>query len=153
MNILIVDDNANNRMILRLLLEDYTDEHNINFTTDEAKDGIEAIDKCKENDFDLVFMDIMMPNINGIEATKIIRETNNKIMIIAVSAVDDSARQKQILNAGAEDYISKPINAEIFVNRIDNYISLIESRGHEKQNIKTANLFTDKSIQDIQILS
>lgn len=129
MNILIVDDNANNRMILKLLLEDYEEENkNISFTIDEACDGLEAVKKCEEKKIDLVLMDIMMPNMDGIEATKQIRNANRDIMIIAVSAVDDSVRQRKILNNGAEDYISKPVNADIFASRISNYITLVEAR-------------------------
>ena len=143
MNILIVDDNKNNRMILRLLLEDYMDENEgVTFSLDEAEDGQVAVDKCKNGNFDLVLMDIMMPNMDGIEATKIIRKTHEKIMIIAVSAVDDSERKKLILDSGAEDYIAKPVNANIFVSRIQNYITLIESRAHKKISYGYINLFT-----------
>ncbi|WP_294965220.1 response regulator [Sulfurimonas sp.] len=144
MKILIVDDNANNRMILKLLLQDYEEEHNIEFIIDEAKDGLEAVQMCKDNSYDIVMMDIMMPNMDGIEATKIIRETNSEVMIIAVSAVDDSERKNEILNIGAEDYIPKPVNANIFSSRIKNYITLIEARGHEKINSRNLNLFTNE---------
>jgi two-component system chemotaxis response regulator CheY len=143
MNILIVDDNKNNRMILRLLLEDYIDDHdNIEFIIDEVSDGEEAVEACKDKSYDIVFMDIMMPNMDGIEATKIIRGKDKKTMIIAVSAVDDSNRQKLILSNGAEDYISKPVNSDIFNARIANYITLVESREHKKRNIHGINLFT-----------
>jgi CheY-like chemotaxis protein len=144
MKILIVDDNANNRMILKLLLEDYEEDHNVEFIIDEAKDGLEAVQMCKDNGFDIILMDIMMPNMDGIEATKIIRETNLEVMIIAVSAVDDSDRKKEILNIGAEDYIAKPVNADIFSSRIENYITLIEARGHQKLNSRTMNVFTNE---------
>jgi len=144
MNILIVDDNKNNRMILDLLLEDYMDEHDgIHFDIEEASDGVEAVEFCRKKEFDLVLMDIMMPNMDGIEATKIIRNEHKKIMIIAVSAVDDSQRQKHIISNGAEDYISKPVNADIFNTRIANYITLIEARNsHKKSNDKGVNLFS-----------
>jgi len=144
MKILIVDDNKNNRMILDLLLEDYMDENEgVEFEVEEACDGLEAVELCREKDFDLVLMDIMMPNMDGIEATKIIRNEHKKIMIIAVSAVDDSERQKHIISNGAEDYISKPVNADIFNTRIGNYITLIEARNsHKKTNDKGINLFT-----------
>ncbi len=149
MNILIVDDNKNNRMILELLLEDYMDENDgVEISTDEAVDGLEAVQMCKENSYDIVLMDIMMPNMDGIEATKLIRENDKKIMIIAVSAVNDSARQKLILSNGAEDYISKPVNADIFTSRMANYFTLIEARNHikvaytEKVNLFTENIFS-----------
>jgi two-component system chemotaxis response regulator CheY len=144
MNILIVDDNKNNRMILRLLLEDYMEENKgVEFDLDEAEDGLQAVEKCSEKEFDIVLMDIMMPNMDGIEATKIIRQNNKKAIIIAVSAVDDSDRQKLILNNGAEDYISKPVNADIFVSRISNYIKLSQGRTHTRNNKKEINLFSN----------
>jgi len=143
MNILIVDDNKNNRMILTLLLEDYMEENaGVNFNLDEANDGLQAVNMCREKEFDIVLMDIMMPNMDGIEATKIIRNEHKKIMIIAVSAVDDMERQKLILSNGAEDYISKPVNADIFTARIANYITLIEARTRKKSNEFGLNLFT-----------
>ncbi|MBC8236627.1 MAG: response regulator [Helicobacteraceae bacterium] len=145
MNILIVDDNKNNRMILRLLLEDYMDEHeNVSFVLDEAEDGQVAVEKCQDKNFDIVLMDIMMPNMDGIEATKIIRAQHPKILIVAVSAVDDGERQRLILNNGAEDYIAKPVNADIFVSRMSNYISLSESRNHKKMVKNHINLFSNK---------
>jgi len=144
MNILIVDDNDNNIMVLKLLLEDYSQEHEVNFNIDEAKDGVEAVNMSLENNYDIVFMDIMMPNMNGIEATKAIRNSNSEVMIIAVSAVDDDIRQKQILNNGAEDYISKPVKSDLFASRISNYITLVKSRSHERKNEYYVNLYTSE---------
>ena len=147
MNVLIVDDNKNNRMILSLLLEDYMDEHDgVSFDMDEAIDGLDAVSKCDEKTYDIVFMDIMMPNMDGIEATKIIRQKHKKLMLIAVSAVDDTERQKEILSSGAEDYISKPVNSDIFNRRISNYVSLLKSRDESTAqpiaNDSKINLFT-----------
>jgi len=147
MNLLIVDDNKNNRMILRLLIEVYMEENeNIDFKMDEAVDGLEAVKMCEAKEYSIVLMDIMMPNMDGIEATKIIRKNNQKIMIIAVSAVDDALRKKQILSSGAEDYISKPVNSDIFTRRITNYVHLIHTRDlkaeSKKVYSKSINLFT-----------
>jgi len=147
MNVLIVDDNKNNRMILSLLLEDYMDEHDgVEFKMDEVVDGVEAVRACDEKEYDLVFMDIMMPNMDGIEATKLIRQKHKKLLIIAVSAVDDNERQKLILSSGAEDYVSKPVNSDIFNRRVSNYVNLVKSRNttksHTVENENGINLFT-----------
>jgi CheY-like chemotaxis protein len=150
MNILIVDDNKNNRMILQLLLEDYAEENSeLSFSIDEAEDGLIAVKKTQEHSYDLIFMDIMMPNMDGIEATKQIHSQNPKIMIVAVSAVDDAQRQREILNSGAEDYVSKPVNADIFNSRLVNYIKLIESRNTKNKSkissrVSSSNLYSDK---------
>ena len=142
MNILIVDDNANNRLILSLMLDDYEESTNIKFNISEAVDGQEAINMCKDSSYDVVFMDIMMPNVDGIQATKVIKEKDSHVMIIAVSAVDDNERIKLILNYGAEDYIPKPVNADLFVNRINNYFSIIKSREHKIENKNFRNVFS-----------
>jgi len=129
-NILIVDDNQNNRMILKFLLEDYTeekDEENL-FDIREVEDGALAVKACEDKMPDIIFMDIMMPNMDGIEATKIIKNKYKKVLIIAVSAVDDDERKKLILHNGAEDYVSKPINGAIFSARLENYLSLANNR-------------------------
>lgn len=140
--VLLVDDNASNRLILRLMLDDFEMQNDIKFDIYEAEDGQVAIDMCRENDFDIAFMDIMMPNIDGLEATKAIRESDNKVMIIAVSAVDDSERIKLVLNYGAEDYIHKPVNADLFVNRITNYFNIIKSRSHKVENKNYRNVYS-----------
>lgn len=146
--VLIVDDNKNNRMILELLLEDYLEENSeVVLEIDEAEDGELAVAKVKEafnsKKYDLIFMDIMMPKLDGIEATKQIRKIDRNVMIIAVSAVDDVERQKEILSNGAEDYVSKPVNADIFFSRIGNYLALIHARRHtDRVSSKSSNTYT-----------
>ena len=147
MKILIVDDNANNRMVLSLLLQDYnSDKKTEAYEIDECVDGLEALNKSKETKYDLIFMDIMMPNMDGVEATTKIREHDKEVMIIAVSAVDDDARQKEILRCGAEDYVPKPLDAEQLFARLDNYFSLLDSRHHTEKlaNEKSVNLYTNE---------
>lgn len=132
--ILIVDDNQNNRMLLEAILEDYAEQNDgVQFAIREASNGIEAVVLAEDEHYDLIFMDIMMPEMDGIEATYRIRQNNSKVMIVAVSAVDDATRQKEILQKGAEDYIAKPVNADIFHTRLNNYLMLIESRTHTKK--------------------
>lgn len=142
--ILIVDDNENNRMLLRVLLEEYADEHNIALHMKEAVNGLEASLIAENEHFSLILMDLMMPQMDGIEATGRIHMQDPKTMIVAVSGVDDGERQEQILRNGAEDYISKPINADVFFTRLTNYFSLIEARetSGRKFNPSAVNLFT-----------
>lgn len=142
--VLIVDDNQNNRLLLRALLEDYAEENDQVFAIREAVNGLEASLMAEDEHFHLIFMDIMMPEMDGIEATSRIRSFESKSMIIAISAVDDGDRQRQILSNGAEDYIPKPINADIFTTRLGNYLSLIDARENPKTrfNAGAANLFS-----------
>lgn len=145
LKILIVDDIENNRLLLRALLEDYAQENqHIEISLTEAANGIEAVALATEDGYDLIFMDIMMPEMDGIEATRRIRLHDPKVMLIAVSAIDDSERQKEILRNGAEDYILKPVNIEIFRARLSTYFALIHSRHgvHKRFNPMPANLFS-----------
>ncbi|MDP3120280.1 MAG: response regulator [Sulfuricurvum sp.] len=145
LKILIVDDNDNNRLLIRALLEDFI-QKNIHITAkiSEAENGVDAVALAMDESYDLIFMDIMMPEMDGIEATRQIREHNNKVMIIAVSAVNEEARQQEILRNGAEDYISKPINTDIFRARLSSYFALISARSRLSHQHKVSNLFSQK---------
>ena len=145
MKILIVDDNANNRMVLNLFLQDFSEKENgIHYTVEECENGLEAVEKAQSTKYELIFMDIMMPGMDGIEATQKIREFDKDVMIIAISAVDDELKKKEILRSGAEDYVSKPINVDILFARLENYFSLVSLRKSEKKfsNTKAVNLYT-----------
>jgi len=121
--VLIVDDNDNNRLTLNLLLEEVEEVE-----VYEAEDGQIAVEMCVKQNFDLVFMDIMMPNMDGFEATKLIKQVQKNCMIIALSALDDQVSKNKMLSLGAEDYLTKPVNAELFNTRIRHYIRIITLR-------------------------
>lgn len=73
--------------------------------------GSEAVAICHDNpDIDLILMDIQMPNLNGYEATRQIRQFNKKVIIIAQTAYGLSGDREKAIEAGCNDYISKPIN-------------------------------------------
>lgn len=135
--ILIVDDNDNNRLTLSLLLEEVND-----IVVSEAEDGTVALAKCEEESFDLIFMDIMMPKMDGFTATSAIKALQSKCMIIALSALDDEGSKQKMLSLGAEDYLTKPVNAELFYTRIHQYIRIIQMR-HIKQESVLATRVTN----------
>ena len=136
--ILIVDDNKDNRTTVRLFLEDYE-----NLSAFEADNAEKAIEIAKVSKPDIIFMDIMMPGMNGIDATKEIRKFDKQSMIIAMSVLSDDEHKSQMLQAGAEDYITKPINEELFVKRMENYFKLIEYKKAKEAMEKPVNLFSD----------
>jgi len=144
MKILIVDDNANNRMVLNLLLQEYGENKNEIYEIEECENGLIAVNKAKRNSYQMIFMDIMMPEMDGIEATKKIRSNNKEVMIIAISALDDEIKQKEILRNGAEDYVSKPIDSKVLNARLDNYFSLLKLRQNDNlsEHRKASNLYT-----------
>ncbi|MFI0430512.1 ATP-binding protein [Mariniflexile sp. HMF6888] len=105
-NVLIVDDNNLNIIVLKKFLED------IDIKSDTAVNGKVALDKVKEKKYQLIFMDIHMPEIDGWEATRIIRETDKDVIIFGLSAnVTTEAINKAIEN-GMNNYLTKPFKKE-----------------------------------------
>ncbi|WP_103071913.1 response regulator [Aquimarina sediminis] len=110
--ILIVEDNKINQLITRKILEKNK------IICDVADNGDIAIHKTRENDFDLILMDIHMPGISGIEATKKIREFNKLIPIIALTAVTLDDNLDEFYNNGFNDIIPKPYKTEEFFTKL-----------------------------------
>ncbi len=118
--VLIVDDNNNNRLALNLLLEETK-----GLEIFEAEDGQVAVNMCAKEHFDLIFMDIMMPNMDGYEATKQIKQIRENTMIIALSALDDEDSKNKMLSCGAKGHLVKPIRSELFEASLATYLGLI----------------------------
>ncbi len=86
-----------------------------------ANDGVEAVNLFKSNpDIDLILMDIKMPEMNGLEATRQIKEINPSMPIIAQTAFAMTDEKENALKAGCDDYISKPLKKELLYNAINN---------------------------------
>lgn len=102
-NILICDDERDIVNALKIYLND------ANYTLYEAYDGVEAVRVVKEQEIHLVLMDIMMPNMDGIEAMVKIRESSNVPVILLTAKSQDSDKILG-LTVGADDYITKPFN-------------------------------------------
>lgn len=107
--ILIVEDNRINRVVLRDLLEQ--DGHHV----DEAHDGAEGVDRAKRTSYDLVFMDISMPVMDGVEATRAIRQSEargTRLPLIALTAHARTEDKERFRAAGLDDILVKPISRE-----------------------------------------
>ncbi len=115
-NILLVEDNAVNQKIILLSLKNTV--RNI----DLANNGKEALDKFGKSKYDLILMDIQMPVMNGILATKKIRElelsTNTHTPVIAITANALSGDKEACLASGMNDYISKPFQVEVLIQKM-----------------------------------
>ncbi|MCY0979252.1 response regulator [Chryseobacterium wangxinyae] len=105
--ILIADDNAVNLLLTKTYLKDILPQAIII----EAKDGVEAVEEYQRNSLDLILMDIQMPQLNGIEATKKIRgmEKNIEIPIIALTAGSLPGEKEKCMQAGMSDFLTKPL--------------------------------------------
>ncbi len=115
-NVLLVEDNEVNLLYTRKILQNW------NCIPDEAKNGLIALERLKEKDYDLILMDVRMPTMDGFEATKFIR-TNFKspkcnTPIIALTANAIKGDDEKCLQAGMNDYISKPFQPETLKNKI-----------------------------------
>ena len=110
LRILLAEDNVLNQRVARGMLED------LNHAVTIAANGREAVETFAKGGFALVFMDIQMPEMDGYQATKLIREeqqrTNIRVPIVAMTAHAMSGDREKCLAAGMDDYISKPISRE-----------------------------------------
>ncbi|MGE4569452.1 MAG: response regulator [Bacteroidales bacterium] len=113
--ILIAEDTDSNYMLLEILLRKH-------YALDRACDGLEAVEKAKKEPYHLVLMDIRMPHLNGIEATRAIREFNTLLPIIAQTANAFDTDREAALSAGCNDLITKPIGFEALNALIKKYI-------------------------------
>lgn len=110
--ILVVDDDKNTRRLMRVVLEKN------GYTVFTASDGEEALARLGEVHVDLVVLDIMMPGIDGYEFTRILRESNNDMPILMVSAKQLPEDRHRGFLVGTDDYITKPIDEEEMLLRI-----------------------------------
>lgn len=110
MNILIADDEP---QMVKILSSYFKKE---GFTVLEAKDGQEALDIFESTKIDLAILDWMMPNIDGVEACKYIKESSD-VKVLMLTAKGQSEDEIHALNSGADDYIKKPFNPQILLLR------------------------------------
>ena len=111
--ILVVEDEELNFYLLKKVLEDN------GATLLRSKNGIKAVEISKTANIDLILMDIKMPYMNGLDATREIRRFNKTIPIIAQTAYALEGEKEQCFEAGCTDYIAKPIIKELLLQKID----------------------------------
>ncbi|MBQ9071234.1 MAG: response regulator transcription factor [Clostridia bacterium] len=111
-NIMVVDDDKNTRMFLEAVLKD------AGYTVMLASNGAEALELLDKEHIDLVVLDIMMPKMDGYEFTKSVREADNNIPILMVSAKQLPIDKHKGFLVGTDDYITKPIDDEEMLYRI-----------------------------------
>ena len=116
--ILVIEDNETNLYLMKFLLEKN------GYAVIEAKTGIEGIERAVTEKPDLILMDIQLPDIDGLEATRKIRESeaNSTVPILAVTSYAMTGDREKALKAGCSGYIEKPIDPETFTSIIKKYI-------------------------------
>jgi CheY-like chemotaxis protein len=118
--ILIADDNAANRELLEALLA------NVDCDTQVAVDGQDTLDKVKSFDPDLILLDVMMPKKNGFEVCRAIKSDpdTSRIMVLMVTALSELGDVERAVEAGTDDFLSKPVNSLEFQKRVKNMLKL-----------------------------
>lgn len=118
LKILIVDDDEISEMLLEIDIKMYAKE------ILKAKTGVEAVESCRNNpDTDLVLMDIQMPEMNGYDASRQIRQFNKDVVIIAQTAYGLVGDREKAIESGCNDYISKPIKKDDLLLLIQKYFN------------------------------
>ncbi len=116
--ILIAEDVESNFLYLKAVLS------KLNATIYWAKNGIEAVEICEKNSIDLVFMDLQMPEMNGYEATEILKKKLPNLPIVAQTAFAMSDDREKALDSGCDDYLAKPIKSKDLLTVVEKYITL-----------------------------
>ncbi|MFT5298770.1 MAG: CheY-like chemotaxis protein [Colwellia sp.] len=114
---MLAEDNNINQAIAKKLFQ------KLGYSIDLAKDGIEAITAVHENKYDMIFMDMQMPNMDGVTATKaIIKEQpeNHPYIVAMTTNVLPQDRQK-CFDAGMKDFVGKPVNIDHIIKAIEDY--------------------------------
>ena len=113
LRILVAEDVALNQLLIKIILSDFGFEYEI------AENGKVAIEKMQTNRYDIILMDLQMPEMNGFQATEYIRKTlKSPIPIIALTADVTTVNVSKCKEFGMDDYISKPINENLLYNKI-----------------------------------
>lgn len=122
LRVLVAEDNPVNQMLIRQILESW------DITTTLADDGQQVVEQVQKNDFDLIFMDLQMPQLNGYEATKRVREIadahQKKIPIIALTADVMRETKIKVMESGFDDLVTKPFKSEKLLLAIQQQLPL-----------------------------
>ena len=113
--ILIAEDNDSNFILMTYILKKF-------YEFDRAKNGQEAVDMAEKNDYDLILMDIKMPVMDGMEATRLIKEKHPKLPIIALTANAFDSDRQLAFEAGCNEFLPKPISSDVCLKTIAKFI-------------------------------
>jgi len=115
--LLLIEDNEDNAFLFRTLIATR------DYQLVEARTGLQGVELAGSDEFDLILMDIQLPDINGLEATRRIRAAQGEeITIIAVTSYAMTGDRERCLTAGCNGYIEKPIDPQQFLHDLDKYL-------------------------------
>jgi CheY-like chemotaxis protein len=109
--ILVAEDNDSNFILMTYILKKF-------YQVERAKNGQEAVNMVENNAYDLVLMDIKMPVMDGLEATRKIKATHPSLPVIALTANAFDSDRQMAMDAGCDEFLSKPISSELCLKTI-----------------------------------
>jgi CheY-like chemotaxis protein len=117
MQILIAEDNVINQQVIQYILQ------KLGYAPTIVQNGREAVDTAAEGDYDIILMDLQMPEMDGLEATRMIREraTDRQPVIIALTANAMEGDEEECLSAGMNDYLGKPVKLEEVIDKLQKW--------------------------------
>ena len=115
--ILIVDDNDMNLIVIKGILKPYK------INIDTTSNGLDAIEKAEKHDYDMIFLDYMMPVLDGAETAKIMRKNGIETPIIALTATAIDEKRNEFMEAGMNGMLAKPINLDELMNTLRQYVN------------------------------
>jgi CheY-like chemotaxis protein/HPt (histidine-containing phosphotransfer) domain-containing protein len=147
-SVLVVEDMALNQLLIKTLLDDF------GFKYESASNGKVAIEKLETNTYDVILMDLQMPEMNGFEATEYIRNTmNSKIPIIALTADVTTVDFSKCKAFGMDDYISKPVNDKELFSKIVSLVKVRSSIEYNDTKTNEVNLNINSKYTDLVYLT
>lgn len=136
--ILVVEDDKNLRKLIVTCLE------KSNYTVFETRNGEEALELMDKEYVDLIVTDIMMPEMDGYEMIRLLRDSQYETPILIITAKDDFEDKKQGFDLGADDYMVKPINIDELILRVKSLLKRSKSTNEKKIKIGDVELYYDK---------
>lgn len=127
--LLVVDDEKNIREIIKKYAEFE------GYQVEEAKDGMEAVRICRQRDFDLIIMDVMMPELDGFSACREIRKTTDT-PVIMLSARGEEYDKIHGFELGVDDYVVKPFSPKELMMRVQAIMKRMEGSGETKKDVE-----------------
>ncbi|WP_162937933.1 ATP-binding protein [Kiloniella sp. EL199] len=140
--LLLAEDNPTNVMVIKAILK------NLGYKVDAVGNGKEAVDAVQNFPYDLVFMDVSMPEMDGLEATQKIRSLGgqaSEVPIVAMTAHAMQGFREKVLEAGMDEYIRKPIRKERVIEVLDTFIEVMETAEKGENVVETALQSSDET--------
>ena len=137
-NIMVVEDNENARKLMKAVLKEN------GYKPVLAKDGLEALEILDNQHIDLILLDIMMPNMDGYELTKVLRDSGYNLPILMITAKEAQSDKKKGFIIGADDYMVKPVDEEEMILRISALLRRSKIASEQRLVVGNTELYYDE---------